>query len=74
MPTQPMPCPQCQGEMSAGVVVGRSPGAKFKKARGLAGDLTGIALTRGFFNHSVDALRCDSCGTVVIPGRSTSGA
>jgi uncharacterized OB-fold protein len=55
--------------MSAGVVVGRSPGVKFKKTRGLTGDLTGIKLTQGFFNHSIDALRCDTCGTVVIPGR-----
>jgi hypothetical protein len=66
---QAMPCPQCQGEMSAGVVVGRSPGVKFKRARGLTGDLTGIQLTKGFFNRSVDALRCETCGTVVIPGR-----
>ena len=58
--------------MSAGVVVGRSPGVKFKKARGLTGDLTGIQLTHGFFNHSADAWRCDACGTVVIPGRSAS--
>ncbi len=68
MTAEPMPCPGCQGEMSAGVVVGRSPGVKFKESRGLTGDLTGIKLTSGFFNHSVDALRCGSCGTVVIPG------
>jgi hypothetical protein len=53
--------------MSAGVVVGRSPGVKFKKSRGIVGDLTGVQLTSGIFNHSVDALRCNSCGTVVIP-------
>jgi hypothetical protein len=58
--------------MTAGVVVGRSPGVKFKRARGLAGDLTGIQLTRGLFNHSADALRCETCGTVVIPGRRAS--
>ena len=61
-------CPQCHAKMSAGVVVGRSPGVKFKPSRNLLGDLGGVLLTRGFFNHSVDALRCDECGTVVIPG------
>jgi len=55
--------------MSAGVVVGRSPGVKFKQGRDLGGDLGGIPLTTGFFNHSVDALRCEACGTVVIPGQ-----
>ena len=65
---QPLICPQCHGEMSAGVVVGRGPGVKFKKSRGLTGDLTGIKLTQGFFRHSVDAWRCGSCGMVVIPG------
>ena len=64
----PFPCPQCQSEMSVGVVVGRGPGVKSKKTRGLTGDLTGIRLTQGFFKHSVDALRCRTCGTVVIPG------
>lgn len=58
--------------MTAGLVVGRSPGVKFKRASGLAGDLTGIPLTQGFFNHSADALRCEGCGTVVIPGRGAS--
>jgi hypothetical protein len=43
---------------------------KFKKARGLTGDLTGIKLTQGFFKHRADALRCEACGTVVIPGRT----
>ena len=66
----PFSCPHCQSEMSAGVVVGRGPGVKFKKKRGLMGDLTGIKLTQGFFKHSVDALRCEACGTVVIPGRT----
>lgn len=66
----PFPCPQCQREMSAGVVVGRGPGVKFKKTRGLTGDLTGIKLTQGFFSHSVAALRCEVCGTVVIPGHT----
>ena len=55
--------------MAPGVIVGRSPGVKFKAATDLLGDLDGIQLTDGFFNQSADALRCDSCGTVVIPGR-----
>jgi hypothetical protein len=54
--------------MEPGVVVGRSPGVKFKRSRGL-GDLGGIRLTDGIFHHSVAALRCSACGTVVIPGR-----
>ena len=64
-----MSCPECHTQMTAGVVVGRSPGVKFKQGRGLGGDLGGIPLTTGFFNHSVDAFRCDECGTVVIPGQ-----
>ncbi len=55
--------------MSVGQVVGRSPGVTFKKSAGLAGDLTGIPLTQGIFNHRANALRCDACATVVIPGR-----
>lgn len=61
-------CPLCHGEMGPGVVVGRSPGVKFKSARGF-GDLGGIRLTDGLFTHSAPAFRCEACGTVVIPGR-----
>ena len=65
--SEPTACPSCgHSPLDAGVIVGRSPGVKFKQAQGLAGDLTGIPLTRGFFNHSADALRCASCGTVVV--------
>ena len=53
--------------MTDGVIAGRSPGVKFKASMGLAGDLTGIRLTDGVFNHSAPALRCDGCGTVVVP-------
>lgn len=63
-------CPSCAEQMHAGVVVGRSPGVKFKTARSIAGDIGGILLTTGIFNHSVNALRCARCGTVVIPGRA----
>ena len=63
-------CPCCAAEtMVSGVVVGRSPGVKFKVSRGILGDLTGRLLTSGFFNHSADAFMCQSCGTVVVPGR-----
>uniref|UniRef100_UPI003F496474 hypothetical protein n=1 Tax=Nonomuraea bangladeshensis TaxID=404385 RepID=UPI003F496474 len=55
--------------MESGIVVGRSPGVKFKRSMGLLGDLGGIRLTRGFGYQSADAFRCDRCGTVVIPGR-----
>ena len=37
-----------------------------KGSKGVAGDLTGILLTDGFFNHDAPALRCDECGTVVV--------
>jgi len=63
-------CPECQSLMDEGVVVGRSPGVKFKGNRDLLGDLGGVLLTSGLFNHSVAAMRCNSCGTVVIPGNS----
>lgn len=52
--------------MVEGVVVGRAPGVKFKRSRGLT-DLKGVRLTTGVFDHSADALRCRDCGTVVIP-------
>jgi hypothetical protein len=61
-------CPICSNVMESGVVVGRSPGVKFKKQMGVLGDLGGVRLTRGFGYQSVDAMRCDACGTVVIPG------
>lgn len=61
----------CSAEMVEGSIVGRSPGVKFKASRDLLGDLTGVPLTSGFFNHSARAFRCGSCGTVVVPpGRS----
>ena len=55
--------------MVSGVVVGRSPGVKFKASPGFLGDLTGRLLTTGFFNHSANAFMCQKCGTVVIPGQ-----
>ena len=59
--------------MEQGEVVGRSPGVKFKPSLGILGDLTGIPLTTGIFNHSVDAWRCPECGTVLIPPPSSVG-
>lgn len=62
------PCPECSHiGMVEGVIVGRSPGVKFKASRGIGGDLTGIPITTGFFNHSAPARRCEGCGTVVVP-------
>jgi hypothetical protein len=66
--TEALACPLCDTPMDSGVVVGRSPGVKFKESADMFGDLGGILLTSGLFNHSVAALRCGSCGTVVIPG------
>ena len=54
--------------MDEGVIVGRSPGVKFKAAKGLLGDLTGKTITSGVFNHQADAFRCGECGTVVVAG------
>jgi hypothetical protein len=59
-------CPGCGSAMVAGVVVGRSPGVKFKPHTDILGDLGGITLTRGLFNHSAEARRCVTCGIVVI--------
>lgn len=60
-------CPTCgTAELTSGLIVGRSPGVKFKQSRGLLGDLVGIPLTKGIFNHSAPAFRCAECGTVVV--------
>lgn len=65
--TAEMACPHCGATgLVEGVIVGRSPGVKFKPQRGVMGDLTGIPLTRGIFNHSASAFRCPGCGTVVV--------
>ena len=64
---KPVTCPTCgRADLTSGVIVGRSPGVKFKGTKGVAGDLTGIPVTSGVFNHSAPALRCEGCGTVVI--------
>lgn len=64
----PISCPTCgRDELTSGVIVGRSPGVKFKRSRGIEGDLTGTPITTGFFNHSAPAHRCEACGTVVVP-------
>jgi len=60
-------CPTCGStELTSGLIVGRSPGVKFKERRGVLGDLAGIPLTTGLFNHSAPAFRCAACRTVVI--------
>lgn len=66
---EPVSCPSCSHPMVAGFVVGRSPGVKFKAAVDVLGDLGGITLTDGVFNHSASAYRCPECGTVLIPPR-----
>ncbi len=65
-------CPTCGQPMEPGVVVGRSPGVKFKPQRDILGDLGGIRLSSGVCNHSVDAWRCAKCGTVLIPPLSSA--
>ena len=70
-----MECPLCHQEMEHGVVTSRAPGAKFSSGDGwdvALGDLTGESLGSGIFYHRVIAERCLSCGTVVIPGLSSS--
>ena len=62
-------CPDCATVMDAGVIVGRSPGVKFKASQGLLGDLSGKPITDGFFNHTADAFRCPACGLVLVPPR-----
>lgn len=60
-------CPTCGStELTSGLIVGRSPGVKVKERRGVLGDLAGIPLTTGLFNHSAPAFRCAACRTVVI--------
>src|SRR4051812_26997577 len=50
--TEPIACPRCgQADLTSGVIVGRSPGVKFKRSKGLTGDLTGVPVTTGLFNH-----------------------
>jgi hypothetical protein len=63
-------CPYCDStELVFGEIIGRSPGVKFKSSAGFTGDLTGILMTTGLFNHSAPAFRCSVCGTVIIiPG------
>ena len=65
--TEPIACPRCRhADLTSGVIVGRSPGVKFKRTKGVSGDLTGVPVTTGFLNHSAPALRCAECGTVIV--------
>ena len=69
-----MECPLCHQEMEHGIVTSRAPGAKFSSGDGwdvALGDLTGDSLGSGLFYHRVNADRCLSCGTIVIPGASS---
>ena len=58
-------CPQCHESLHAGALVGRSPGIGFVPER--APDLE-LTLSSEALGHQLHALRCDRCGTVVIPG------
>jgi len=69
--TEPLDCPNCGATaMSAGVVVARPPGVKFRPATSLGREIAwygDTSLTRGRLTPQAPAHRCDSCGTVVIP-------
>ena len=58
-------CPQCFEALQAGALVGRAPGIGFVPERAPGLELT---LSSASLNHELRALRCDRCGTVVIPG------
>lgn len=56
----------CSSEMVEGVIVGRAPGVKFKNGRDVLGDLGGVRITNGVFNHHARAFRCGSCEAVLV--------
>lgn len=58
-------CPQCHETLQSGALVGRSPGIGFVPER--APDFE-LSLSSEASGHQLRALRCDRCGTVVIPG------
>ena len=55
------------------MIVGRSTDVKLKEDSGFFGDLTGLPVASGVFNHEAYAVRCESCGTVVFPGEIGEG-
>lgn len=58
-------CPQCFEALQTGAIVGTAPGIGFVPERAPNLELTLSSATLG---HRLHALRCDRCGTVVIPG------
>lgn len=58
-------CPQCHEALQAGALVGSAPGIGFVPERAPNLELSLSSEARG---HQLHALRCDRCGTVVIPG------
>jgi hypothetical protein len=58
-------CPQCHEALQAGTLLGRAPGIGFVPERAPALELS---ISSAHFEHQLMALRCDRCGTVVIPG------
>lgn len=58
-------CPQCYETLQVGAIVGSAPGIGFVPER--APNLE-LSLSSEAFGHQLHALRCDRCGTVVIPG------
>ena len=58
-------CPQCYEALQAGAIVGTPPGIGFVPERAPNLELT---LSSAALDHRLQALRCDRCGTVVIPG------
>jgi hypothetical protein len=51
--------------LQAGTLLGRAPGIAFVPERAPALELS---ISSEQFAHQLMALRCDRCGTVVIPG------
>jgi hypothetical protein len=58
-------CPQCHEALQSGALVGHAPGIGFVPERAPNLELALSSESRG---HQLVALRCDRCGTVVIPG------
>ena len=58
-------CPQCHEALQVGALVSEAPGIGFVPARAPQFELT---ISSAALDHRLHALRCDRCGTVVIPG------
>ncbi len=58
-------CPQCFEALQSGALVGHAPGIGFVPERA---PYLELSLSSEALGHQLQALRCDRCGTVVIPG------